>query len=82
MDTTKYFEAKQALNKFLEEHPHMNAYQAEIEKVLDNMGTEHNRMAMLSIMMKDKVKELGLKLEEFVKETSNYMEKYKELGKS
>lgn len=59
MNTKDVFEAKQKLNKFLQENPELKPMQAEIDKMLSGAGTQHNRMVLLHHMMMDKVKELS-----------------------
>ena len=56
MDTKKYFELKQELNKLLKNKPHLKKFQEEIERKLKSAGSSDNRMAILGSMMDDKTK--------------------------
>ena len=65
---------KQALaerERFLREHPHMRAYQAEIDKVLDKSGGHQGRLMVLGMLMQGKILEIQremVKLNRFVQE--------------
>jgi hypothetical protein len=48
--------------RFLKRRPHMNAYQAEIDRVLEKSGTSHNRIAVLEIMIQGKLFEIQKEL--------------------
>lgn len=58
IDTEKLFQAKQALNQFLLEHPELRDYQTEIELALKKCGNSHNRMSTLAAMMRSNMREL------------------------
>jgi uncharacterized coiled-coil DUF342 family protein len=58
-ETEKLFQAKQDLAKFLEEHPELRDFQAKIDASLKKCGNSHNRIAVLSQMMREKLIELG-----------------------
>lgn len=58
MDSEAYFKAKSNLNQFLAENPRLKPMQAEIDRVLDSAGNNHNRLVILKKLMMDKVKEL------------------------
>lgn len=45
------FKAKQELNQFLEENPHLKPIQQEIERHLSAAATPHNRMLVLARFM-------------------------------
>ena len=56
---------KQALaerERFLKRHPHMKAYQEEIDRVLDKSGTIHDRLSVLEIMMQSNLLEIQKQL--------------------
>ena len=46
------------INRLLEARPEMAEYQKEIERRLSHAGSFQNRMAVLGIMMEDKLKQL------------------------
>ena len=58
----KIYEAQQALNKFLEENPHMRAEQDKLTQELKNIGSAHNRMALLVSLMQKNTHDLGVQL--------------------
>jgi hypothetical protein len=64
INTQHLFRAKQILNQFLHEHPEALEQQKKIEELLKNAGSSGNRMAFLSRMMNEKVRELGKELAE------------------
>lgn len=41
--------------RFLERQPHLRAYQAEIDRVLDNSGNARGRMAVLGTLLQGKL---------------------------
>jgi hypothetical protein len=43
---------------FLESHPEYNAFQKQIDRMLDKAGSPENRMAVLSVLMESKLVEL------------------------
>lgn len=49
---------RKEIDRLLEARPDMIEYQKEIERRLTHAGTFQNRMAVLSIMMEDKLKQL------------------------
>lgn len=59
--------------RFLAQHPHLNAYQAEIDRILDKSGDRWGRLAVLGTMMQGKLlemrRELG-RLEALLAETA------------
>jgi hypothetical protein len=60
--------AVEARDKFLREHPELQAMQDEITRLMRNMGTPHNRMALLDTMMRERILELQRKLIELREE--------------
>ena len=54
----KIFEAKQALNQFLAEHPHLIPAQRKINELLAGAVTQDNRIALLTRLMKANTKDL------------------------
>jgi hypothetical protein len=46
------------LERFLKHHPHLRAYQKEIDRVLDMSGDCHGRMAVLGTLMQGKLLEI------------------------
>jgi hypothetical protein len=44
--------------RFLKHHPHLRAYQKEIDRVLDISGDCHGRMAVLGTLMQGKLLEI------------------------
>ena len=51
-------QALAARERFLERHPHLRVYQAEIDRVLDQSGNIHGRMAVLGTLMQGKLLEM------------------------
>ena len=51
-------QALSARERFLERHPHLRAYQAAIDRVLDQSGNTQGRMAVLGTLMQGKLLEL------------------------
>ena len=47
-----------AREEFLRRHPQQRAYQAEIDRILDNSGGIHGRLAVLGILMEGKLLEM------------------------
>lgn len=58
IDTEKIFQLKQEIYKLLEERPEYIPFQRLIEEKLAKAGSNHNRMAVLDSMMREKVLEL------------------------
>ena len=50
---------------FLQQHPHLKAFQNEIDTLLDKSGNRENRLAVLSMMIQGKVVELNQLLANF-----------------
>lgn len=48
--------------RFLERHPRLRSYQAEIDRLLDNSGNSQGRMAVLGMLMQGKLLELQKEL--------------------
>ena len=48
--------------RFLQQHPGLRAYQAEIDRLLDNSGNSQGRMAVLATLMQGKLLELQREL--------------------
>jgi hypothetical protein len=48
--------------RFLERQPHLRAYQAEIDRVLDNSGNQLGRMAVLGTLLQGKLLEMQREL--------------------
>ena len=46
-------------DRFLKRRPHLRAYQAEIDRVLDMSGDCHGRMSVLGTMMEGKLLEMS-----------------------
>ncbi len=44
--------------RFLAQHPHLSAYQAEIDRILDKSGDCKGRLAVLGTMMQGKLLEM------------------------
>jgi len=59
----KLEKAKKELEAFLEAHPHMIAYQKEIDRVLDSST---NRLEVIGIMLAGKLSDLNCLLQELV----------------
>jgi hypothetical protein len=60
--------------RFLERQPHLRAYQAEIDKLLDQSGNRQGRMAVLGTLMQGKLLDMQrelYKLTRILKETVN-----------
>ena len=49
-------------DRYLKENPHLIPFQEEIDRLLDNAGSQENRMKVLGIMMESKLTELREKL--------------------
>jgi hypothetical protein len=55
-------EALARRERYLERHPHLRAYQAEIDRVLDKSGNSLGRMAVLGTLMQGKLLEMQSEL--------------------
>jgi hypothetical protein len=44
--------------RYLARHPHLRAYQAEIDRILDKSGNVHGRMAVLGMLIQGKLLEM------------------------
>lgn len=44
--------------RYLEHHPHLRAYQAEINRVLDKSGNVQGRLAVIGMLMQGKLLEM------------------------
>ncbi|MGA8179865.1 MAG: hypothetical protein WB792_07375 [Desulfobacterales bacterium] len=51
-------EARKERDRLLKEYPDLREYQKEIDRCLDNAGSNENRMAVLAVMIEAKLKEL------------------------
>lgn len=51
-------EALSNRERYLELHPHLRAYQAEIDRVLDKSGNVHGRLAVIGMLMQGKLLEM------------------------
>ena len=51
-------EALAKRDRFLDRQPHLRAYQAEIDRILDNSGTLEGRMAVLGMLLQGKLIDL------------------------
>jgi hypothetical protein len=51
-------EALEARERLLREHPHLQAYQDEIDRVMQKIPSFNERMAVLGVMMEAKIYEL------------------------
>lgn len=45
-------------DRYLERHPHLRTYQAEIDRILDKSGNVHGRLAVLGMLMQGKLLEM------------------------
>lgn len=59
---TRLREAITARDRFLEGHPHLRPYQAEIDRLLDGSGSNQGRMAVLGTLMQGKLLEMQKEL--------------------
>ncbi len=50
-------------DRFLKQHPHLTAYQAEIDRLLDLSGDSHGRMTVLGTLMEGKLLEMKAQFE-------------------
>ncbi|MEE4112668.1 MAG: hypothetical protein V2I40_07620 [Desulfobacteraceae bacterium] len=48
--------------RFLDDHPHLRAYQAEIDRVLDNSGDAEGRIAVLGMLLQGKLVDMQSEL--------------------
>jgi hypothetical protein len=55
-------QAMAARDRFLERHPHLRPYQAEIDRLLDSSGNSQGRMAVLGTLMQGKLLEMQKEL--------------------
>lgn len=55
-------EALAMRERYLERHPHLRAYQEEIDRVLDKSGNSQGRMAVLGTLMQAKLLEMQKEL--------------------
>jgi hypothetical protein len=76
------FQAKQALNKFLNENPHLKPMQKQIDEMLQGAGSQHNRMVLLGQKMKDNQDKLVQELNKFTVLVSRVVEHLKNLDKN
>ena len=53
--------------RFLERQPHLRAYQAEIDRVLDKSGNPRGRMAVLGTLLQGKLLEMQRELYKLTK---------------
>ena len=44
--------------RYLERRPHLRAYQAEIDRILDKSGDVHGRLAVIGMLMQGKLLEM------------------------
>ncbi|WP_319407493.1 hypothetical protein [uncultured Desulfosarcina sp.] len=44
--------------RYLERHPHLRVYQAEIDRILDKSGNVHGRLAVIGTLMQGKLLEM------------------------
>ncbi len=56
--SVRIFEAKQALNKFLNENPHLKPMQAKIDSVLKGAVNQNNRIVLLQSMITENLTQL------------------------
>ena len=60
--------------RFLDRQPHLRAYQAEIDRVLDNSGNAEGRMAVLGMLLQGKLFDMQrefYKLTKILQQNSN-----------
>jgi len=57
-------QAVEARDAFLKEHPELQPLQDEITRLMRQMGSPHNRMALLDSMLRERVLELQRKMVE------------------
>ena len=58
-------------DRFLKQRPHMQAYQAEIDRVLDKSGNHQGRLLVLGMLMQGKLLEMQrelVKLNQIIKQ--------------
>jgi hypothetical protein len=55
---TRLQEALANRERYLERHPHLRTYQAEIDRVLDKSGSVHGRLAVIGMLMQGKLLEM------------------------
>jgi hypothetical protein len=48
--------------RFLEQHPHLRSYQAEVDRLLDSSGNHQGRMAVLGTLLQAKLLEMQKEL--------------------
>lgn len=60
--TDRLQQALDERDRFLRQHPQLRAYQAEIDRLLDNSGNSQGRMAVLGTLMQGKLLELQKEL--------------------
>ncbi len=53
--------------RFLDRQPHLRAYQAEIDRVLDNSGNAEGRMAVLGMLLQGKLLDMQRELYKLTK---------------
>jgi len=58
MNTQALFKAKQDLNQFLREHPELQPLQDRVDRVLNQAGNQQNRIAILSHLLSNSLKDL------------------------
>lgn len=57
-DSERLQEALAKRERFLDHQPHLRAYQAEIDRILDNSGNAEGRMAVLGMLLQGKLIDL------------------------
>ena len=60
--------------RFLDRRPHLRAYQAEIDRILDNSGTPEGRMTVLGMLLQGKLLDMQsefCKLNKILQQHSN-----------
>ncbi|RLI66030.1 MAG: hypothetical protein DRO67_01750 [Candidatus Asgardarchaeum californiense] len=55
--------AIQKRDEFLEKHPHMKEFQAEIDDILDKCGNQEDRLATSQILLAGKLEEFSKQLD-------------------
>jgi len=55
-----------ARDRYLANHPHLAAYQAEIDRIMDNSGNREGRMAVLGTLIQGKMLEMKNELEKLM----------------
>lgn len=66
--------AQKALNDFLEEHPELKEYQAELDRRMDLAVTPEGRKAVISFMTAENLDRLSFEMQKLKELTQNFAE--------